>query len=44
MVAAVNEVGTLGLIPDLTVLLDMPVEEGLARKRGRKQDRFEGEN
>ena len=43
MVAAVNKAGTLGLIPDLTVLLDMPVEEGLARKQSKK-DRFEVED
>ena len=43
MVAAVNKVGTLGLMPDLTVLLDMPVEEGLARKQSKK-DRFEVED
>jgi len=42
MVAAVNETGMLGLMPDLTVLLDMPVREGLARKHSQK-DRFEGE-
>jgi len=43
MVAAVNETGMLGLMPDLTVLLDMPVREGLARKHSKK-DRFEAEN
>lgn len=43
IVAAVNEAGTLGLMPDLTVLLDMPVREGLARKQSKK-DRFEAEN
>lgn len=43
MVAAVNETGMLGLMPDLTVLLDMPVREGLARKQSKK-DRFEAEN
>ena len=42
-VKAVNDVGTLGLRPDLTFLLDIPVEEGLARKKGRKHDRFEQE-
>ena len=34
----------MGLIPDLTVLLDMPVEEGLARKGGKNRDCFEGED
>ena len=43
-VAAVNDLGKLGLTPDLTILLDMPVEDGLARKQDRKQDRFESEN
>jgi len=43
MVKAVNNAATQGLRPDLTVLLDIPAEEGLARKRGKKPDRFEQE-
>ncbi len=43
MVKAVNDTATQGLEPGLTVLLDMSVEEGLARKRDMKQDRFEQE-
>jgi dTMP kinase len=42
-VIAVNKIGTAGLAPDLTILLDMPVEKGLARRSG-KQDRFEKES
>ena len=44
MVMAINNAATQGLKPDLTVLLDMPAEAGLARKSTRKQDRFEQEN
>jgi len=44
MVKAINDAATQGLKPDLTVLLDIPVEEGLARKRVKKQDRFEQED
>jgi dTMP kinase len=44
MVRAVNNAATHGLTPGLTVLLDIPVEAGLARKRGQKPDRFEQEN
>ncbi len=43
MVKAVNNAATQGLKPDLTILLDMLVEKGLARKRAKKQDRFEQE-
>jgi len=44
VVTAINNSATLGLKPDLTVLLDMPAEAGLARKGARKQDRFEQED
>jgi len=44
MVKAVNHAAIQGLNPDLTVLLDIPVGAGLARKKGKKQDRFEQEN
>ncbi len=44
IVDAINKVGTTGLIPDLTVLLDMPVGKGLYRKIGEKPDRFEQED
>jgi dTMP kinase len=42
-VAAVNKAGTGGLTPDLTILLDVPPEAGLARKHGERPDRFEAE-
>ena len=44
MVRAVNNTAIQGLNPGLTILLDMSVEAGLARKRGKKQDRFEQED
>jgi dTMP kinase len=42
-VAAANKIGTQGLIPDVTILMDISVEAGLARKKEKKSDRFEME-
>jgi len=44
MVKAVNNAATGGLAPDLTLLLDMPPEKGLERKRPAEHDRFEKED
>jgi len=43
MVKAVNKAATQGLTPDLTVLLDAPIETCFARKGTEKRDRFEQE-
>ncbi|MGH9171690.1 MAG: dTMP kinase [Acidimicrobiales bacterium] len=37
------DLATGGLWPDLTVLLDMPAEEGAARRAGTRRDRIESE-
>ncbi|WP_022846209.1 MULTISPECIES: dTMP kinase [unclassified Desulfurobacterium] len=39
-----NQLATGGLSPDITFLIDIPVEIGFSRIKGRKQDRIEKEN
>ena len=43
LINRLNEVATRGHRPDLTAFLDMPVEAGLARKKGSSKDTFESE-
>ncbi len=43
-VKSANALGTQGLIPNLTILLDIQVEAGLKRIKDKKPDRFETEN
>lgn len=43
IVGTINSLATQGIKPDLTILLDIPVREGLVRKKGGGKDRFEGE-
>ncbi len=43
LIDAVNHLSTRGLTPDLTILLDLPVEEGLKRKKNKTSDRFDSE-
>ncbi|MCX6000254.1 MAG: dTMP kinase [Chloroflexi bacterium] len=42
-IQAVNGAATNGVLPDLVILLDLPVEVGLARKKAAPPDRFESE-
>ena len=44
VVKAANDIATQGLVPSLTILLDIPAEEGMARKKGTKPDRLEKES
>jgi dTMP kinase len=44
VVNTANRIGMQGLLPDLTVLMDIPVEAGLTRKSEGSADRFEKED
>jgi dTMP kinase len=43
LVNSLNSQAAQGLVPDLTILLDMPPETGFTRTSGRRRDRFENE-
>jgi dTMP kinase len=43
IVKRLNELSTGGLKPSLTILLDVPVKDGLSRKNRDRRDRFEKE-
>ncbi|HJX03370.1 MAG TPA: dTMP kinase [Dehalococcoidia bacterium] len=40
---AINKISTRGISPDLTIFLDLPVEEGINRKKNPQNDRFDSE-
>ncbi len=44
MVKTITDAATGGLTPNLTILLDIPAGEGLARKGASRHDRFEQED
>jgi dTMP kinase len=41
VINSINEIATGGLKPDLSILLDIPAQIGLNRKRRKNKDRFE---
>lgn len=44
LIEPINRAATQSIAPDLTILLDLPVEAGLSRKNKQKPDRFHKEN
>lgn len=43
-VRTVNDLATGGLVPDLTFLIDVPIELGISRRKGMGDDRMESES
>lgn len=43
-VKTANKIGTQGVVPDLTILLDIPAEVGFKRNKDKAPDRFEKES
>jgi dTMP kinase len=43
IIETINDLVTQGIKPDLVILLDIPADEGLSRKRSSHKDRFESE-
>jgi dTMP kinase len=44
VIRTINDTATHGLHPNLTILLDLPVDTGFKRKNNNRQDRFENED
>jgi dTMP kinase len=44
LVRNINDAASRGLVPGLTVLMDIPVRDGFSRITGKKPDRFEQED
>ena len=44
MIGEINSLATMGIDPDVTVLLDAEAEVGLKRKHNSREDRFEAED
>ena len=43
MIKDLEAIATQGISPDITFLLDIPIEESIRRRRNRKDDRIEKE-
>ena len=43
IIKSLEQIATQSLIPDITILMNLPVEESFARRKSRKADRIEAE-